>query len=162
MTHKNNKLIYPLILSLIVILSGCNDNEKSVYLSLTGESKTWKLTGYEMEISPESFKAGNGTLIMKDAEEYNSDSIYFEAHAIINGKDFKVHTGSEAGTGIDIAENSTGSIEGGEYVNEAGRPITFNEVSNIYVVVEWRNMDKGESIKENIPLYTNSSKEDSF
>ena len=46
---------------LTFLLSGCNSNEKSMnsYLSLMGESQSWNLTGYEVVITTENFKAGN-------------------------------------------------------------------------------------------------------
>ncbi|CRK84584.1 hypothetical protein [Neobacillus massiliamazoniensis] len=157
--------LFSLVL-LILLLSGCNSNEKSVinhyYLSLMGESQTWKLTGYEVMITPENFKAGNGTLKMKNANEYITDSFQFETHAVINGKDIVVHSGSANGAGIDIAKKTTGAIEGGVYLNKNGDPITLNEVSDIYMIVEWWDIGKSANVKERIDLYSTDSKEKTF
>lgn len=166
MVLTNKKNYYLLFLSLVVFLAGCNGNEKSVmnhyYLSLMGESQTWTLTGYEVVITPENFKAGNGTLNMKNENEYIADSFHFETHAVINGEDTVVHSGSASGAGVDIAEETTGAIEGGTYLNKDGNPITLNEVSNIYMIVEWWDIGKSESVKERIDLYIKPNKEQTF
>ncbi|MFY3792493.1 hypothetical protein ACOQFO_12540 [Ureibacillus sp. MALMAid1270] len=74
---KNKCIFSILLLILIVSLLGCNWNEKSAnhyYLSFTGESKTWKLIDYEVVITPESLKAGNGTLQMKNKNKFIVES----------------------------------------------------------------------------------------
>lgn len=147
----------------ILILSGCNSNEKLVinqyYLSLMGESQTWNLTGYEVVITSENFKVGNGTLNMKNANEYITDAFQFKTHAVINGKDIVVHSGSATGAGIDIAKKPIGAIKGGPYLNKNGDPITVNAVRDIYMIVEWWDKDKSKSVKERIDLYNKDSKE---
>lgn len=145
------------VVFLIFLLSGCNSNEKSV-LKLMGESQTWNLTGYEVVITPERFKAGNGILNMRNANEYITNSFHFETHAVINGEDLVVHAGSATGEGIDIAKKTTGAIEGGTYYNN-GDPITLNEVSDIYMIIEWWDTGKSGSVKERIDLYNKDSKE---
>ncbi|ALC85556.1 hypothetical protein AM499_06780 [Bacillus sp. FJAT-22090] len=163
MILKSKRIFYMLFLLLVVLLSGCNGNEKSVsnyYLSLMGESQTWNLTGYEVVITPESFKAGNGTLHVKNGNKSIADSFSFETHVVINDKDVVVHTGAVTSAGIDITEESTGAIEGGTYLNEDGTPITLTEINNIYMIVEWRG--KSESAKERIDLYNKPNKEQTF
>ncbi len=163
MILNSKRIFYMLFLLLVVLLSGCNGNEKAVskyYLSLVGESQNWNLTGYEVVITPESFKAGNGTLHMKNGNKSIVDSFYFETHVVINDNDVVLHTGAVTGAGIDIAEESTGAIEGGTYLNEDGTPITLNEINNIYMIVEW--WSKSESAKERIDLYIKPNKEQSF
>lgn len=162
MKLKSKRIFYMLFLLLVILLSGCNGNEKSVsnyYLSLMGESQTWNLTGYEVVITPESFKAGNGTLHVKNGNKSIVDSFYFETHVVINDKDVVVHTGAVTSTGIDITEEPTAAIEGGTYLKENGTPITLNEINNIYMIVEWRG--KSESAKERIDLYK-PNKEQTF
>ncbi|WP_391116999.1 hypothetical protein [Psychrobacillus sp. L3] len=152
-----------LFLLLVVLLSGCNSIKKSVsnyYLSLMGESQTWNLTGYEVVITPESFKAGNGTLHVKNGNKSIVDFFYFETHVVINDKDLVVHTGGVSSTGMDIEEELTGAIESGAYLNEDGTPITLNEINNIYMIVDWRG--KSESAKERIDLYIKPNKEQTF
>jgi hypothetical protein len=128
-------------------------------MKLMGESQTWDLTGYEIVITPENFKAGNGTLNMKNANEYITNSFQFETHAIINGEDLVVHASSATGARIDIAKKTTGAIEGGTYLNKNGDPITLNEVSDIYMIIEWWDTGKNDSVKERIGLYNKDNKE---
>ncbi|WP_246521348.1 hypothetical protein [Ornithinibacillus massiliensis] len=99
---------------------------------------------------------------MKNPNEYISDSLSFETHAVINVEDISVHSSSITGTGIDIAEETTGAIESGIYLNEAGSPIKLNEVSIIYMIVEWWDIGKSEFMKERIDLYIKPKKEQTF
>ena len=113
-------------------------------------------------ITPENFKAGNGTLTMKNENEYIADSFRFKTHTVINGEDVIVHAGSVYGEGIDIAKQTTGTIEGEVYLNKNRDPISLSEVSEIYMVVEWWEKGKRESVKERIDLFNKDSKENSF
>lgn len=160
---KSKRIIYVLFSLLVVLISGCSGYEKPVsnyYLSLIGESQTWNLTGYEVVITPESFKAGNGTLHVKNRNKTIVDSFYFETHVVINDKDLVVHTGAVTSAGKNIAEESTGAIEGDTYLNEDGTPITLKEINSIYMIIEWS--DKIESVKERVDLYIKPNKEQTF
>lgn len=165
LTKRKFRPLFSLVL-FILLLSGCNGNEKLIinhyYLSLMGESETWKLTDYEVVITPENFLAGNGTLYMKNENEYIVDAFHFETHAVINGEDIVVHSGSASGAGIDIAEETTGAIEGGPYLDKNKKPITLNEVSTIYMIVEWWDIGKSDSLKEKMDLYNKDRKEQTF
>ncbi|MEN2467725.1 hypothetical protein [Ornithinibacillus sp. JPR2-1] len=162
---RKNKIVLSLIFSvLVILLSGCSGSEKlnHYYLLLAGESQTWNLSDYEVVLTPEDFKAGYGTLQMKNSNEYISDSFRFETHVVINGEDIIVHSSSFTGPEIDIAEETTGAMESGPYLDENGSPITLNEISNIYMMVEWWDVDKRESMNERIDLFTKSTKEQTF
>lgn len=153
------KIIYAVLFSSILVIAGCNaqkDND-NYYLSLTGESDNWNLSGYEVVITPEEFKLGNGTLTMKNHNKYTSDFFHFTTHAVINNEDRTVHSGSVSGMGIDIAEETTGTIKGGN--NGA---ITPDKVSDIYMIVEWWDIDKEKDVKERIDLYDESEEDSTF
>lgn len=148
---RNNKIVYSLISSaLVILLSGCSSSEKlnHYYLLLEGESQTWNVSEYEVVLTPENFKTWYGTLHMKNSNNYISDSFSFETHAVINDEDIRVHSGSNTESGI--------------YLDENGSPITLNEISNIYMIVEWWDVDKSESMNERIELYTKPPKEQTF
>ncbi|MET4558874.1 hypothetical protein ABIA69_000017 [Lysinibacillus parviboronicapiens] len=144
------------------VLSGCNAQKggNNYYLLLMGESESWNLTGYEIVITPEDFKAGFGTLNMKNVNEYITDSFHFETHVVIDSDDSVVHSGSATG-GMNIAEITTDAIEG-PYLNKNGDSVTLKDINEIYVVVEWWDISKNESIKERIDLINKSKKEQSF
>lgn len=125
---------------------------------LIGESQTWNLNGYEITMTSENMKVGNGTLKMRNESEYKADSLLFRTHAIINGEDIVVHSGSVSGEGIDIAEHLTGTIDGSSYLNKTGDPITMREISNIYMIIEWWDIGESVSNKERIDLYDRTSK----
>lgn len=88
-----------ILISLVFILSACNNQqlETDYYLSLMGESESWELIGYEIMLTSGGMKAGNGKLIMKDENEYITDSFSFNMHAVINGVDNRIHAGSVSG-----------------------------------------------------------------
>ncbi|MBB4826638.1 hypothetical protein HNO89_003919 [Sporosarcina luteola] len=169
---KNRKKTFCLLITIfIVLLSGCNGMGKAVdhyFLSLQGESQTWELSGYEMVITPKDFKAGNGVLKTKNKGEFLSNFFQFETHIIIDGEDLTVHSGSVSFSGLneeeglDISNEMTGAIEGESYLNKNGNPISFKEISDIYVIVEWSDMKKGEYTKEKIELYSRTNQEPSF
>jgi len=144
------------------VLSGCNAQKggNNYYLLLMGESESWNLTGYEIVITPEDFKAGFGILNMKNVNEYITDYFHFEAHVVIDSDDSVVHTDSATGE-MNIAEYTTGAI-GGPYLNKNGESVTLKDINEIYVVVEWWDISKNESIKERIDLFNKSKKEQSF
>ena len=157
------------LLSLVVcilLLSGCSSNEKSVIsqysLTLAGESHTWDLTGYEVVITSKKFKAGNGKLNMKNANEYIGDSFHFQTHAVINGEDIIIHSGSTTGTGINLAKKTTGTIEGETLLNKKGDPIQLDDVNEIYMSVEWWGEGQRESMKERIDLHKKGGKGQTF
>ncbi|WP_078380031.1 hypothetical protein [Sutcliffiella halmapala] len=164
MVLRKKRLGYWLCLVLsFFVLSGCNGqkSDNNYYLLLMGESENWNLSGYEIVITPEEFKAGYGTLNMKNENEYITDSFHFVTYVVINDEDTVVHSGSETGE-MNIAEKTTGAIEGKTYLNENGDSIKLNEISEIYVVVEWWDIGKSESVKERIDLYNKDSKEQTF
>lgn len=155
MTLKSKRIFLLVVVSLVVLLTGCTFKEKKTEkLSLTVESETWELTGYEIVISSEQFQAGNGTLTMKGKNEYIADSFQFETFVVIDGKDEIVHSSSVSGDGINIAEQPTGAIEGDAYLNKNKQPITLDDVSSIYMNVTWWDVGSSESKMERIELYS--------
>ncbi|MEQ6855911.1 hypothetical protein AAHH17_15630 [Lysinibacillus capsici] len=144
------------------VLSGCNAQKSgnTYYLLLMGESESWNLTGYEIVITPEDFKAGFGTLKMKNANAYMTDFFHFETHVVIDSDDSVVHTGSATGE-MNIVEYTTGATAG-PYINKNSDFVTLEDINEIYVVVEWWDISKNESIKERIDLFNKSKKEQSF
>ncbi|MFC5602672.1 hypothetical protein [Sporosarcina koreensis] len=169
---KYKGICYLLLTMFVILLSGCNSEGKFVqatyFLPLQGESQTWSLTGYEIMITPDDFKAGNGILKMKTEEESLADFYQNATHVVINGKDTKVHgnivtySSPKADDGMDIREMPTGAIAGPNYINANGDPISLKEIDAIYMVVEWRDVSTGEYSKEKIELYVKSDKENTF
>ena len=118
-----------------------------------GESHSWTLNGYEIVLTSDLFKAGNGTLSMKNVDEYYTESFGFKTYIVINGQDTRVHTGYVSGNNINIAVETTGAIEGGTYLNKNGAAITIDDITEIYMVIEWWDKTKDEDVKERIDLY---------
>ncbi|MGY0693785.1 hypothetical protein ACW2QC_13520 [Virgibacillus sp. FSP13] len=145
-----------LIFGVLFLLMGCSP-EKEYYMSMTGDSDSWRIENYQIKITADSFKAGNGELFMKRNDEYKTDSFSIEAHAVINNNDkviSRFSSSAYAGDGMNIAgKQDTGEIESGAYINEDGDPITLDDISNVYVIVEWWDQGKERDMKERIDLY---------
>ncbi len=126
-------------------------------MSMTGDSDNWRIENYQIEITSDSFKAGNGKLFMKGTDEYKTDSFSIEAHAIMNNEDKVISQFSSSaytGDGMNIAgKQDTGAIDSGAYLNEDGDPITLDDINNVYVMVEWWDQDKEKDMEERIDLY---------
>lgn len=146
------------LISLLFILSACSNQQSGTdyYLLLTGQSDNWELSGYEILLTSEGRKAGNGTLIMKEENEYFTDSFSFHTHAVINGVDNTIHAGSVSGR-TDISEQTTGTIEG-----ESENSVKLDGVSSIYMVIEWWDSDENENVQERIDLYQRSNSDETF
>ncbi|WP_339229286.1 hypothetical protein NSQ77_05150 [Oceanobacillus sp. FSL K6-2867] len=144
------------LVPLLFILFACQKQqlEMNYYLSLLGESEIWKLTGYEIMLTSDEIKIGNGKLIMKEKNEFITDSFSFNTYAVINGEDQRIHAGSVSGR-TDIREQTTGTLEGDEHID-------FDELSDIYMIVEWWNPNENNNDKERINLYQKSGKDETF
>lgn len=151
------RVIFSLALSLLV-LSACNNKEADTnyYLSLNGESEHWKLSGYEIVITPEGYKAGNGTLTMKDHAEHMAHFFSFDAYAVVDGEEDRFHGHSVSGE-ADIAEQIPGTIDGDD---EAMKELS--EIDEIYVVINWNDQDTDGDREERIVLYNKSDNDESF
>ncbi|MFD2132421.1 hypothetical protein ACFSKI_14540 [Pseudogracilibacillus auburnensis] len=153
----------PLFLIIILLSSCTNQQREGVYfLSLMGESENWNVTGYEILITPDEFKAGHGILKMKSKQEYITNFFHFETHVVINNEDLVIHSGSTSGLDIDIAEEFIGTIEGGAYFNDNGKPISPNDISEIYMIVEWWDSSNHVDVKERIDLYSSPEDDETF
>ena len=75
---------------------------------------------------------------------------------VIDNDDSVVHTDSATGE-MNIAEYTTGAIAG-PYITKNGDFVTLEDINEIYVVVEWWDISKNESMKERIDLLNKSKK----
>ena len=149
------KFLFCLMVPLFM-LTACNHQsaETSYYLSLKGASESWQLLDYEIVLNPAERKIGDGRLFMTEENEYLTDSFHFSTHAVVKGVDQTIHAGSVSGQ-TDISEQMTGSIAG-----DNGNPIPLEEISNIYMLVEWWDTAKNEHVQERIELYRKQDNEE--
>ncbi|ASF38958.1 hypothetical protein CEH05_07470 [Halobacillus halophilus] len=155
MIHKKALIISLSIIVVITFLSGCVNNEKSTgnnfHLSLSGESENWKVSSYNILIKPDALKAGNGNLTMKNKAEFNTDFLSIRVHAVIDNEDRIIQGKSIQGSESNITQTSTGVTEGGTFIDEEGEPISLENISDIYMTIEWHDI-KGAN-KEEIDLF---------
>lgn len=140
---------------LLIVLSGCNTEgtesdkkaETNYYISLSDESEHWKLNGYEIKMTPEGYKAGNGILKMKNENKQNEGFLSYDVYAVVSGEEERFHGGSVSGD-ADITEIPIGTIDG-----EEGNLKDFSEFDEIYMTVTWNNEDTDGDQEEKMVLY---------
>ncbi len=158
------KRILTSMILLLMILSACStdnneDNNKmdtNYYLSLTDESDHWQLQGYEIMFTSDGYKAGNGMLEMKNADESNGDFLSFDVYGVVDGEENKIHSGSVSGE-TPLADMSTGTIEGEEKSLKE-----FPELDEIYMTVTWNEEDTDGDQEEKIILYNKDKRGETF
>ncbi|WP_164669688.1 lipoprotein [Virgibacillus doumboii] len=157
------RILISLIL-LLAVLSACNtedtepkkQTETNYYLSLYGESDHWKLAGYEIMMTPEGYKAGNGMLKMKDEDRQTADFLSYSVYAVVDGQENRFHGGSVSGE-ADITEKTTGTIEGEEEILKE-----FQKIDEIYMTVTWNDDGTDGDQEEIIILYNKDKNGESF
>ena len=152
------KTILVTLIVMLTLLIGCSSKttemNNNYYLLLTGESNTWKVDSYELSLTPETLKAGDGTLRMKNETEYQTEYFNMEVHAVIDHKDTVIQTKAVTGSHTSIAQINTGAIEGGTFYNKEGKAIELANISDIYMIVEWQDTTVSKrKMTETIHLY---------
>lgn len=155
----NMKRILMSLILLMAVLSACNtedaETETNYYLSLQGESDHWKLDGYEIMMTPSSYKAGNGILKKKDEDQQTVGFLNYNVYAIVEGEENRFHGGSVSGD-ADITEKMTGTIDGEEELKD------FLKIDEIYMTVTWNDDDTDGDQEERISLYNKDDNDESF
>src|SRR5699024_734124 len=126
---------------LLVVLSACNTNieetepdkktETNYYISLSDGSDHWNLNGYEIMMTPEGYKAGNGRLKMKDKDKQSEGFLSYDVYGSVDGEEIKFQSGSVS-EDTDITEMTIGSIEG-----DKESLMEFPKLDEIYMTITW-------------------------
>lgn len=151
---KNRKLVMLIgIVLLFTAIAGCSNNESTdnyrYYFSLMGEGDKWVVNPYQIEISPESFKAGNGKIVMKGKSEYSTDTYNIRVFAVYDDEEKVIQGNSVSGNAVkDITQISTGTIESSD-----GKYLSPDKINNIYMKIEWKDLDSGKWLEEKIDLF---------
>ena len=119
---------------------------------LTGECEHWMFSVYDILFTPNGETIGNGKLIMKNANEYFTDSFSFRTYVVVDGTSNRVHTGSVSGK-TDISKQTTGKIEKDGHNANA---LSLKNIDNIYIEVEWTDQETKGNKRERIDLYNKS------
>lgn len=157
---KKVYLILILLLSVFFILSACgnadmeeqNNEPKTKEITLMGESENWIVNSYQVSLMSDLLKAGDGIIDKKGNSEYKTDYFYFEVHAVINGEDTVIQAKEITGSKTDVAQINTGTIEGDAPLNKDGETIKMDDVGNIYMTIEWKDISNDTKVKERIDL----------
>lgn len=87
---------------------------------------------------------------MKGGSEYKTDYFYFDVHAVINSEDTVIQGKKVTGSEIDISQINTGIIEGDAPLNKDGETIEMDDISNMYMNIEWNDIQKDKKVIERI------------
>lgn len=147
------------IILLLIILTACQqpNSDMNYFVTLTGESENWQLTGYELMQTSDAFKAGNGLLSSADSDEKKKvDFLSVDTFLVINGEEEKLQAYSFSGT-TAFTEQDVGAIE-----REERRFDDFSKISEVYSVVTWNDADTNGDQEEIIQLYDRSEEKTTF
>src|SRR5699024_1343108 len=117
------------------------------YISLSDESDHWKLNGYEIMMTPEGYKAGNGILKMKDEDKQSEGFLSYDVYGSVDGEEIKFQSGSVSGD-TDITEMTIRNIEGDEE-----RIRELHKYEEIYMTITWNDEDTDGDKEKKIILY---------
>jgi len=128
-----------ILLFLLLLATGCSQETPLLNenIKLLGEGVNWVVSGYEVKLTEENFKAGDGVVKRKGKEEYITDFVSYKTYAMINKKNELLHSASFSGSDIDVGSEVLGSIEGETYLNKDGTPIDRENISGFFMIVEW-------------------------
>ena len=119
--------------------------EQSITNIFNGESNTWELNNYEITFSTDLMEVGNGMISMKN--NHLSNYLSYKVYATIDNKEEVLQT--HISTGKVVNKTSTinlGSVSSSPLINSRGERISFDDLSNIYMVINWN--DSNEDYRE--------------
>ncbi|SDM43697.1 hypothetical protein [Sediminibacillus halophilus] len=127
-----------------------------------GESEHWKVMDYTIKANPALFRTFAGRIYMKGQELYQANYFKSSVHVVVDRRDdIPLHeqTFSTEGEDVDpgdleISEQSTGefSAEWESYQNKRGEPLAIADISEVYIIVEWRGVKEEDIHEERISL----------
>lgn len=124
--------------------------EQSITYIFNGESITWELNNYEITFSTDLMEVGNGIISMKNDNNYLSDYLSYKVYATIDNKEEVLQKHISTGEVVnEISTINLGSVSGSPLINSKGEMISFDDLSNIYMVINW-NDSNGDYLEEKI------------
>ena len=129
---------------------GKHKEEQSITNVFNGESNAWELNNYEISFSTDLMEVGNGTISMKNDNNYLSDYLSYKVYATIEDKEEILQKHISTGEVMnEISTINLGSISGSPLINSEGEVISLDDLSNIYMVINW-NDSSGAFLEEKI------------
>jgi|SRR5699024_2910758 len=149
---------------LLILLSACNTEyiksnnktETNYYLSLGDEGDNWEIDGYEIMMTPEGYKAGNGILKRKGEDKEIEGFLSYDVYADVGGEKNRFHGGSVS-EDTNITELATGTID-----SEEENLKEFPQIDEIYMTVTWNDDGTDGDQKEKIILYDKNKNNEPF
>lgn len=147
-----------LLIFLLIFVSSCKQStiDHHYFFSFTNESENWKVKNYEMVLTDETLKLGNGQIEMKDVDEYDTNFFGFSTYIVREGEEKRVHASSVSGR-AELTEQEIGTIEGSNDAN-----LQIDEIQHIYMNVTWYDKENKEDVTERINLYEKEIDRSSF
>lgn len=119
-----------------------NKEEQSITHIFNGESNTWELNHYEITFSTDLMEVGNGMISMKNENSYLSDYLSYTVYATIDNKEEVLQKHVSTGEVVnEISTINVGSVSSSPFVNSNGEMIRFDDLSNVYMVINWNDFN---------------------
>jgi hypothetical protein len=91
---------------------------------------------------------------MKKQTKYTTDFIDIKVHAIIENEDTVLQAKRIKGNNTEINRMSMGASKGVDvFLDKNGKPITLENISDIYMEIEWQDVNEKQRMKEKIDLF---------
>lgn len=151
-------IIFLLLTNVATLLFFSTQSSKTnnyYYLKLENETKSWKLSNFEIIITPEKIKVGNGKIYYLGNLNDIEDATFFDYKLYVDNLGGKqmIQNKTIAGPPIyDAGFIETGSIESLLIKNE--NKINIGNFKNIYAVIKWETKD-GQIFEEKMNLWNN-------
>lgn len=86
---------------------------------------------------------------MKGESDYFTDSYNIRVYAVDDGKEKVIQGNSVSGNAVqDITQISIGTTESSD-----GKYLSPDKINNIYMTIEWKDLDSGQWLEEKIDLF---------
>lgn len=128
----------------------------------SGDSETWKVVDVEIS-ADERLNIGEGTLYMKDETKFLADYFKLSFHVVLKNEidsDSRLHEYELEADNLpvlwdddvlDIAKMDTG-WSSPIFLTMFGRPVTMNNIKQVYIIVQWKGKNDHELQEEKIIL----------
>ncbi|WP_066051200.1 hypothetical protein [Robertmurraya korlensis] len=148
--------------------------EETTIKSFSGESETWKINDYKIEIDPKRVQTAPGTISMKGKQTFMADYFKVEAHIsfkdVFSGEDHKIYefeltpekptlkngeiTDVKIGE-LNIARQKTSHTFRIPILNKYNEPVSLDDVLQTYFIIEWGGLQDETNKRERIDLKSN-------
>jgi|SRR5690625_3223975 len=128
----------------------------------SGESETWKVGDIKISAN-ERLNIGEGNLYMKGETEFLADYFKLSFHVVLKNEEeresrlheYELKSDNLPTLWDDDVLNITEMDAGGSspiYLTKFGKPVTMNNIKQVYIIVQWKGKNDNKLEEEKIIL----------